>query len=82
MQNEETISGRPRKCLQSNKKCSTDCVFKLKGREKIQYCFLCIRCDTAISCSPIRAVDPHSFFADPDPAVFLIAVPDPALKTL
>ena len=24
-----------------------------------------------------RAVDPHSFFADPDPAVFLNADPDP-----
>ena len=24
------------------------------------------------------AVDPHSFFADPDPAVLLNAVPDPA----
>ena len=24
-----------------------------------------------------RAVDPHSFFADPDPADFLIADPDP-----
>ena len=27
-----------------------------------------------------RAVDPHSFFADPDPAVFLNADPDPSLK--
>ena len=26
----------------------------------------------------LRAVDPHSFFADPDPAVFLNADPDPA----
>ena len=26
----------------------------------------------------IRAVDLHSFFADPDPAVLLIADPDPA----
>ena len=26
----------------------------------------------------IRAVDPHSFYADPDPAVFLNADPDPA----
>ena len=26
----------------------------------------------------IRAVDPHSFFADPYPAVFLNADPDPA----
>ena len=25
-----------------------------------------------------RAVDPHSFFADPDPAVLLNADPDPA----
>ena len=25
-----------------------------------------------------RAVDPHSFFADPDPAVFLNDDPDPA----
>ena len=25
-----------------------------------------------------RAVDPHSFYADPDPAVFLNADPDPA----
>ena len=25
----------------------------------------------------IRAVDPHSFYADPDPAVFLNADPDP-----
>ena len=25
----------------------------------------------------IRAVDPHSFFADPDPDVFLNADPDP-----
>ena len=25
-----------------------------------------------------RAVDSHSFFADPDPAVFLNAYPDPA----
>ena len=24
-----------------------------------------------------RAVDPHSFYADPDPAVFLNADPDP-----
>ena len=24
-----------------------------------------------------RAVDPHSFFADPDPAAFLNADPDP-----
>ena len=28
-----------------------------------------------------RAVDPHSFFADPDPAVFLHVDPDPALQT-
>ena len=27
----------------------------------------------------IRAVDPHSFYADPDPAVFLNADPDPDL---
>ena len=27
-----------------------------------------------------RAVDPHSFFADPDPAVFLNADPDPGGK--
>ena len=26
-----------------------------------------------------RAVDPHSFYADPDPAVFLNADPDPGL---
>ena len=26
------------------------------------------------------AVDPHSFFADPDPAVFLNADPDPGGK--
>ena len=26
----------------------------------------------------VRAVDPHSFFSDPDPAVFLNADPDPA----
>ena len=25
-----------------------------------------------------RAVDPHSFFADPDPAVLINADPDPA----
>ena len=25
-----------------------------------------------------KAVDPHSFFADPDPAIFLNADPDPA----
>ena len=25
-------------------------------------------------------MDPHSFFADPDPAVFLNADPDPSLK--
>ena len=25
----------------------------------------------------LRAVDPHSFYADPDPAVFLNADPDP-----
>ena len=29
-------------------------------------------------CVVLRAVDPHSFFADPDPAVFLKADPDPA----
>ena len=28
--------------------------------------------------SSTRAVDPHSFFADPDPAVLLNADPDPA----
>ena len=28
----------------------------------------------------IRAVDPHSFFADPNPAVFLNADPDPGGK--
>ena len=27
-----------------------------------------------------RAVDPHSFFANPDPAVFLNADPDPGGK--
>ena len=27
----------------------------------------------------IRDVDPHSFFADPDPAVLLNADPDPAV---
>ena len=27
----------------------------------------------------IRAVDPHSFFADPNPAVFLNVDPDPAV---
>ena len=27
-----------------------------------------------------RAVDPHSFYADPDPAVFLNADPDPESK--
>ena len=26
-----------------------------------------------------RAVDPHSFFADPDPAILLNAHPDPAV---
>ena len=26
----------------------------------------------------VRAVDPHSFYADPDPAVLLNADPDPA----
>ena len=26
---------------------------------------------------PARAVDPHSFYADPDPAVFLNTDPDP-----
>ena len=26
-----------------------------------------------------RAVDPHSFYADPEPAVFLNADPDPGL---
>ena len=29
-----------------------------------------------------RAVDPHPFFADPDPAVLLNADPDPAFKNL
>ena len=29
-------------------------------------------------CLLCRAVDPHSIFADPDPAVFLRADPDPA----
>ena len=28
----------------------------------------------------IRAVDPHSFFTDPDPAAFLSANPDPEGK--
>ena len=28
----------------------------------------------------VWAVDPHPFFADPDPAVFLNADPDTALK--
>ena len=28
----------------------------------------------------IRAVDPHSFFAAPDPAIFLNADPDPGGK--
>ena len=28
----------------------------------------------------IRAVDPHSFFADPDPALFMNADPDPGGK--
>ena len=28
------------------------------------------------------ALDPHSFFADPDPAIFFNADPDPALKSL
>ena len=27
-----------------------------------------------------RAVDPNSFFADPDPAIFLNADPDPGCK--
>ena len=27
--------------------------------------------------SAVRAVDPHSLYADPDPAVFLNADPDP-----
>ena len=30
----------------------------------------------------VMALDPHSFFADPDPAIFLNADPDPALKSL
>ena len=29
---------------------------------------------------PCRAVDPHSFYVDPDPAVFLNADPDPGGK--
>ena len=29
------------------------------------------------SCVSIRAVDPHSLYADPDPAVFLNEDPDP-----
>ena len=29
------------------------------------------------SCVSIRAVDPHSLYSDPDPAVFLNADPDP-----
>ena len=31
---------------------------------------------------PGRAVDPHSFFADPDPAVLLNADPDPAARKM
>ena len=30
----------------------------------------------------IRAVDPHSFFADPDPAFLLNADPDPAASKM
>ena len=30
----------------------------------------------------VRAVDPHSFFADPEPADFLSADPDPAYRNL
>ena len=33
---------------------------------------------TDLRCRLGMAVDPHSFFADPDPAVLLNAVPDPA----
>ena len=35
---------------------------------------------TQLTLSPLtRAVDPRSFFADPDSAVFLNEVPDPAV---
>ena len=36
-------------------------------------------CHVLVHCSgtPIRAVDPHSLYMDPDPAVFLNADPDP-----
>ena len=33
---------------------------------------------SVLSYPSFRAVDPHSFFADPDPAVLLNADPDPA----
>ena len=33
---------------------------------------------TVMSCLKIRAADPHSFVADPEPSAFLKAVPDSA----
>ena len=35
---------------------------------------------TILTILMIRAVDPHSFFTDPDPAAFLSANPDPEGK--
>ena len=36
----------------------------------------------ALLCTTVRAVDPHSFFADPDPVFLLNADPDPAETNL
>ena len=47
-------------------------------RDKIFERFFSQQKYTNIGRKMTRAVDPHSFFADPDPAVFLNADPDPA----
>ena len=40
---------------------------------------VCAEKDLAPDSDGTRAVDPHSFFADPDPAIILNADPDPAI---
>ena len=57
-------------------KCETNLIFFSCCLNKST---VCAEKDLAPDSHGTRAVDPHSFFADPDPAIILNADPDPAI---
>ena len=47
------------------------------GKLELKVTLMCVAELVRLWSTQARAVDPHSFYADPDPAVFLNADPDP-----